>query len=138
MMSAHHVAAHDRFLLRMVFEPTFSVVEKLFNFILSDPVVLLFVEHRDHDVEMAEQMLQAYSSSKHNCVVETFAPFWEMLVECVLLRENLVTERLEESAEKGLATYAGHHRNSRLQRDRLFSKFRAASAASAESASEYA
>jgi hypothetical protein len=52
------IAFSNEFALRMHGQPIFSETEKLLDFLVADPIVLVAVEHGHQDVEVVEQLLQ--------------------------------------------------------------------------------
>jgi hypothetical protein len=45
-------------------EPPFATLEKLFDLVLADPVVLFIVENRDQDIEVREEILKAHGGAE--------------------------------------------------------------------------
>ena len=52
------VPTSNRVALRMLGEPPFAVAQKLVDFIVPDPVVLLIVEYGDEYIQMRQQLVQ--------------------------------------------------------------------------------
>lgn len=48
------VAGGDEFAFRVVGEPTLTVLQQLFNFVIADPIMFVVVKHRDQDVQVRE------------------------------------------------------------------------------------
>ena len=54
----HEIPRNDLVTRRVGFEPTLAAPKKLLDFVISNPVVLLVVQHRNQDVQMREQFAQ--------------------------------------------------------------------------------
>ena len=52
------IALNDQFSLGMRLQPALASFQEFLDFILSDPVMLFGVEHRDEDIKVREQVLQ--------------------------------------------------------------------------------
>ena len=76
------------------------MAEQLLDFIFSDPVVLICVQHWDQDVQMGEQLLQSDILGKFNVEVRSLTPLGKFLVKGVTIRNDVIPERFEKTAQE--------------------------------------
>src|SRR5262249_36253167 len=104
------VAAGDGFPFRVSGKPSAAVAKKLFNFVLSDPVMFIVVQYRNENIEMRQEIAQAYLRTEFDREVSALAPFREFFIKDPARGFNGIAERLEEATQKNLAAAAGQGR----------------------------
>jgi hypothetical protein len=97
-------------------EPALSMAKELLDLVVSDPVVLLIVEHRDEHVQVRQEFAQASRCPKRDSKQPARAERRHALVKFVAGCLDLVAERLEQRAEESLAAAAGNSGKSGFQR----------------------
>ena len=112
----HEIARDDDVARRMAIEPALAVTKQLFDLVVSNPVVLLIVEHRNEHVQVGQQVAQPARCSKRDGKQPARAERRHALVEFVARRFDRIAERLEQPAEERLAATAGNSRETCFER----------------------
>lgn len=92
------------------------MAKELLDFVLTDPVMFVRVEHRDQNIEMRKQVLQRNLLCDLHGVIGTLTPLRKFPVKRMMFRRDLIAERLEETAQEKLPTTAGQDGNPRTER----------------------
>src|SRR5205823_3640744 len=108
----------------MRLEPALTVAQKLFDLVLSYPIVLVGVEYRDQDIKVREQFLQGHVFGDLYGVVRPLAPLRKPFIKRVVFRDDLIFERFEQTAHKLLSTTTGQYSDSRREGQRYGHEFR--------------
>src|SRR5262245_15642754 len=118
------VAVDDQLAIGMTGEPALAAAEQLLDLVVSDPVVLLGVEHRHEHVQMREEVAKPEHALEVDREVAAVAPLGERLVERVVDSVDVVAEWLEEPPQHTFAAGAGKRREMGAQRDRRLRELR--------------
>src|SRR5450432_2956868 len=110
VMPVLQVTFDDNFFVGMAVQPSFTVTEKLFNFVIAYPVVFFRVEYGNQDVKMAEQVLKADSALQFHGVIRTLTPLGKALVKNVALCNYVITQRSKKIANELFSRLALHDR----------------------------
>ena len=102
------VSRHDDIAGRVTFEPPLAAPQQLFDLVVSYPIVLVVVQHRDEYVQVSQHVAEATRGSQRNREQPAGAERRHGVVERMPRRLDLVTERLEQSSEKGLTAATWH------------------------------
>ena len=70
------VPPSNEFTFLVILEPRTTTIEKLVDLVVSHPIVLLAIQHRDEDCEVSEHIGQERRDAQLNVVVRGFAPGW--------------------------------------------------------------
>src|SRR6266545_2719427 len=110
------VAVHDQLPIGMASEPALAASEQLRDFVVSNPVVLLGVEHRNKHVQVGEKVLQPKLTLEVDGEVPAVAPLGELLVQRMVYCMDDIPERLEQTPQDSLATRARQRGQMRPER----------------------
>ena len=111
------VARGDQLFLGVNGKPVAPLGEQLVDLLLTDPVVLVVIQHRQQDVEVGQQILQRHLTADASSDVAAVAPLRERVVERDRVGLHLVAQGLEEARDHLPTADGGHHGDARLQRD---------------------
>ena len=87
------ITTGDLVLRRVSGEPAFAVREQFFDFVVADEVVFARIEHRDQNVEVAEQFRKRNDPTNRHREVWAIAPFGELFIQRVTDGFEFVPER---------------------------------------------
>lgn len=105
------VAGGDQRVVGVGRQPAVSGTQQLVDLVRGDPVVLGVVEHRQHDVELAQGVSEPKPALQDEPYVTGVAPLGELLVERQRFRPYEVpTERIEQPVHELRAAACGQHR----------------------------
>ena len=85
-------------------EPTLTVAQKFFYFVIANPIVFVVIQDRYENVKMGEQILQSRFGLKCDREVPAVTPLWKFLVERMLRGRDLISKWLEQTPEHALTT----------------------------------
>lgn len=111
------ITTGDFLTLGMRGKPASAATEKLFDFVLANPIVFVVVEDGKQDVEMLQDVLQALLCGESNAPIAAFAPFGKFFVERMPVRGDRVAEGFEEAVKKGFAAAARKNGDADLERE---------------------
>src|ERR1043165_1718056 len=119
------ISARNGIALWMRSQPTFAMPQKLFDFVITNPVVLVVIQNRDENVEMTKELMQGQSRFHFDAAVGTLTPIWKMFIERQTLGPDKIAERFEELPQKFLTASAGQGRELHTKRQRTITQSRA-------------
>src|SRR5206468_2719871 len=85
--------------------------DPLLDLVVTDPVVLLVVEHGDQHIEMRQQVAQPASAPQSHAEVVALPPTRERLVQRQTRRFDLIAKRSEQPLEQTVTASRGNHRD---------------------------
>ena len=104
----HEISRDDHVARGVSVEPALAVAQQLFDLVVTNPVVLLVVEHRNEHIEVRQQVAQPARRAKRDGKQPARAERRHALVELMAGRFDLIAERFEQPAQECLAAAAGN------------------------------
>ena len=92
------ISAHDQFPLGVADKPTLSVAQEFIDLGVADVIVLLFVQHRQQDIQVGQKIVNGGVGAERQSEVVALAPFREFFVKRDLRCLDRISERLEQFA----------------------------------------
>ena len=117
------IAIGNQLALGMLAKPALSMTQQLFDFRVTNPVVLVVVQDWNQDIEMRQQITQSNCGLECDREVRALSPLWEFLIQGVARSTDFVTQRLEQASEQILTTATRQYGNPRFQWQRRISQF---------------
>src|SRR5258708_16633716 len=107
----------------MFAKPALSMTQQLFDFRVTNPVVLVVVKKRNETIEMRKQITQSNCGLESDRKVRTLSPLREFLIQRMARSTNFVTQRLEQAAQETLSAATRQHRDPHFQWQRRIRQF---------------
>ncbi len=89
------IPTHNQISLGMAHQPTLSVAQEFINLGVADVIMLLFVQHRQQDIQMRQKIVNRYIGAERQPEVIASAPFGEVFIERDLRCLDRVSEGLK-------------------------------------------
>jgi hypothetical protein len=118
------ITPRDQFALGMSWQPAFPMAKEFLHLVVSHPIVLVAIEHRDEHIKMAEQGMHRLRAGEFDAMIDAFSPLGKEPVERRGGGAYGVAERLKKTAQQFRAPSAWKRGNRRVQRKRHVNEFR--------------
>src|SRR5207245_11118741 len=117
------IAIGNQLALGMLAKPALSMTKQLFDFRVTNPVVLVVVQDWNQDIEMRQQITQSNCCLECDRKVRALSPLWKFLIEWMSNGRDLVTQRLEQATQEIFSAATRQHRDQRFQWQRRIRQF---------------